>query len=144
MPNEADKESEEAMRRRKREEERRRENERRLEAQRREFERKCEALRRRNATAGEEDDATRAQNGRGDGGIRENRVGEEEEEPQSRREGAPRSDGLGRRSGKPKRRDRRATAKVETDAETKTSAGPALSAPAKNEHPELHVSTQVS
>ncbi|KAH9160224.1 hypothetical protein EDB89DRAFT_1915040, partial [Lactarius sanguifluus] len=116
MPNDVEKECERARRQRVREEERRRENERRLEGQRREFERRCEALRRRKAAADEENDAALAKNGRDE-----------------RR--APWSNDQGRRSGKLKRRNRRARAKGEMDAETKTPAGRASPAPAKKEHP---------
>ncbi len=136
MQNDVEKECEQAMRQWVREE-CRRENERRLEGQRREFERKCEALKRKKSTAGEENDGARAKNGRDDGGACVILVGEEEK-PQPLREEASRSDGQGRRSGKPKRRNRRATAKV-----MKTPAGRASPAPAKKEHPELHVIAQV-
>ncbi|KAI9459692.1 hypothetical protein BJY52DRAFT_1265063 [Lactarius psammicola] len=144
MQNDVENECEQARRRRVREEERRRENERRLEGQRREFERKCEALRRRKAAADEEKDATRAaKTGRDEGGASVNPVGMEEE-PQPL---TSRSNDQGRRSGKPKRRNRRATAKAETNAEKKktTPAGRASPAPsAKKEHPELHVIAQLT
>lgn len=145
MPNDVEKEVERARRQRVREEERRRENERRLEGQRWEFERKCEALRRKKAAADEENDAALAKNGRDEvpGGACENRVGEGDK-PQPHRDEAPWSNGQGRRSGKLKRRNRRARAKGETDAETKTPAGRASPASAKKEHPGLHVIAQVT
>ncbi|KAH9019099.1 hypothetical protein EDB84DRAFT_626427 [Lactarius hengduanensis] len=142
MPNDVEKEVERARRQRVREEERRRENERRLEGQRWEFERKCEALRRKKAAADEENDAALPKNGRDEvlGGACENRVGEGDK-PQPHRDEAPWSNGQGRRSGKLKRKAR---AKGETDAETKTPAGRASPAPAKKEHPGLHVIAQVT
>ncbi|KAH9047016.1 hypothetical protein EDB83DRAFT_1483268 [Lactarius deliciosus] len=145
MPNDVEKECERARRQRVREAERRRENERRLEGQRWEFERKCEALRRKKAAADEENDAALAKNGRDEdevlGGACENRVGEGDK-PQPHRDAAPWSNDQGRRPGKLKRRNRRARAKGETDAERKTPAGRASPAPAKKEHPGLHVIAQ--
>ncbi|KAH9033511.1 hypothetical protein EDB85DRAFT_1951206 [Lactarius pseudohatsudake] len=140
MPNDVEKEVERARRQRVREEERRRENERRLEGQRWEFERKCEALRRKKAAADEENGAALAKYGRDEvlGGACENRVGEGDK-PQPHRDEAPWSNDQGRRSGKLKRKAR---AKGETDAETKTPAGRASLAPAKKEHPGLHVIAQ--
>ncbi|KAH8992953.1 hypothetical protein EDB92DRAFT_518498 [Lactarius akahatsu] len=145
MPNDAEKEVERVRRQRVREEERRRENGRRLEGQRWEFERRCEALRRKKAAADEENDAALAKNRRDEvlGGACVNRVGEGDQ-PQPHRDEAPWSIDQGRRSGKLKRRNRRARAKGETDAETKTPAGRALPAPAKKEHPGLHVIAQVT
>lgn len=143
MQNGVEKVCEQARRQRAREEKRRRKNERRLEGQRREFERNCEALRKRQAAAGGEGDAARVNNGRDEGGACANWVGRGEGEPQPLREEAARTDdGQRKRSGKPERRnDRRAMAGVEADAGTKTPAGRVASplAPAKNEHPGLHV-----
>ncbi|KAI9432119.1 hypothetical protein H4582DRAFT_2062134 [Lactarius indigo] len=153
MPNDVEKDDERARRRRLREEERRRENERRLEGQRREFERKCEALRRKKATADEENDAAAlAKNAGGNeglGGACENRVGEGDDQPQLLRDETPWSNDQEGRSGKLKRRNRnrRERAKGETtDAETKTPAGRRHTspAPAKTEHPELHVIAQLT
>lgn len=137
MPDDVEKESKQARWQRVLDEKRRRRNERRLEGQRREFERKCEALRRK-AAAGEEGDAparAETENGGGEGGAYVDHFGDDVER-QPVREEASRSDGHKRRSGKSKR-SRRATSKAERNA------GRPSPAPAKNEHPELHVIAQV-
>ena len=134
MPNDVEKEGEQARRRRVREENRRRENERRLEGQRREYARKCEALRRKAAAAAveEEGDVARSQNeSNGETRVGVDQLGDKEEPQPAATTTSSRSDGQRKRPKKPKR-----SVIIMVQAAETTSPAPVKK---NDEHPELHV-----